>query len=175
MQRREAIQRLIVIGATAGLVSGEVKPSYAGGEDSDSPFINFSPLESLPDDPLAAAHVLANSREPILYPEVPSGHPFRKLIAAQVRVRLADIAKRYGIDKTGLLRVSGCEATDYPNSVNYNFRGPDKPTGLWQFLNQTFRFYSGFACDADFRKDLDVSTLVYIYASGISPKEWACR
>lgn len=147
-------------------------------ESTSSSIIPLAKLEDLPDHPLEAAQTLVFQRSPIYYPEVSTNHPLRSAIQSEVETRLEHIAARYNFDPRQLKRIAWCESGFYPNSINWNYsvitqNQRDNPTGTWQFLKSTFFRFLGL--NTDYRRDLDVETLVFIYAHRLSPREWSCR
>lgn len=184
MERRIAIATLLSLGLTAAS-----KPLITHAEEhteepetvqvfEQTSLIPFAHLADLPDSPLAAAQTLVLQRAPIYYPPIPYNHPLRSAIQAEVQVRLEDIADRYQEDPDQLKRIAWCESKYLPNSVNLNYKVQtagrvDHPTGTWQYLESTFKRFLGIA--VDYRRDLDVETLLFIHSYKLSPGEWSCR
>lgn len=177
MERRAAIATLLSLGLTVATTprliyaEEEIKEAETSPPFEQTSLIPFSSLENLPDSPLEAAQKLVLERGPIYYPEAPIKHPLRSFIQAEVAVRIEDIALRYNEDPEKLKRIAWCESQHYPNSVRSGGR-IDNPSGTWQYLEGTFKRFLGI--DVDYRRDLDVETLLFIYSYRLSPREWSC-
>lgn len=176
MERRKAIATLLSLGLAAETnrkVAKAEEPEIIEVSEKTS-LIPFARLEALPDSPLEAAQKLILQRPPIYYPE----YLLKSAIQTEVEARIQDIAYRYGEDPNKLKRIAWCESRYLPNSVNLGYgvrstKGIDYPTGTWQYLLGTFTRF--LRMDVDYRRDLDVETLLFVHSYRLSPGEWTCR
>lgn len=82
----------------------------------------------------------------------------------------------YGLDYNYMMSVAGCESGLRSNAVNNGYTaGGGHPTGVYQFLPETFASYSaraGFSGDI-FNADDNVHAAAYAFSHGGSGN-WAC-
>lgn len=86
-------------------------------------------------------------------------------------------ANFYGVSSDLLLRIARCESTFNPSAVNRNyFAGGGNPSGLFQFLPETFNRYSskaGFSGNV-FNPDDNAHAAAYAFSHG-GAGEWECK
>lgn len=83
----------------------------------------------------------------------------------------------YGVDSGWLLRIAACESGYRSNAINRNYyAGGGNPSGVFQFLPDTFNSYSsraGFRGDI-FNADDNVHAAAYAFSHG-GAGNWECR
>lgn len=86
-------------------------------------------------------------------------------------------ARKYGISEDYFVGVALCESTMNPSAVNYNYyAGGGNPTGLFQYLPETFNRLSsrsgitGNILDPKVQSELTA----WAFANGYA-NEWACK
>lgn len=84
----------------------------------------------------------------------------------------------YGVDANWLLRVAKCESGFNPSSVNHGYyAGGGNPSGIFQFLPQTFyanAARAGIAGADLWNVDQQAHTAAYMFSIGQSG-QWACK
>lgn len=99
-------------------------------------------------------------------------------IAAQIQARISYWSQQYGLDPSWLLRVGKCESEYNPSAVNrHYYAGGGNPTGVFQYLPDTWRGFSaeaGLAGASIWDYEAQAHVTAWAFSRGHSG-DWECK